>query len=242
MEDLQEHNPPLVNIPNSQRLDSIDQFRGFAIMLMVLVNYLAGVKRVPAWLKHAPDVGLTITDLVAPLFIFAIGLTYGRSWRQRSAWDGKLKAAQHFFTRFMALVGIGAILSTGEIWLEIDGTTVNWGVLQAIGTAGIVTLFVIGLPAGWRAPIGLGLLAGYQYLLDSFWLINVLQSPHGGLPGSLGWTGLMISGYGIGGCVPRPCQTGGLFDHDSARAGIRPVNRHTVSGQQEPGLIILCAD
>jgi predicted acyltransferase len=198
MEALQEHNPPLVNILNSQRLDSIDQFRGFAIMLMVLVNYLAGVERIPAWLKHAPDVGLTVADLVAPLFIFAIGLTYGRSWRQRSARNGKLKAAQHFFTRFMALMGIGTILSAGEIWLEIDGTTVNWGVLQTIGTAGMVTLFVISLPAGWRATVGLGLLAGYQHLLDSFWLTNILHSPHGGLPGSLSWAGMMILATALG--------------------------------------------
>jgi len=29
------------------RLDSIDQFRGFAIILMVAANYLAGVKNIP---------------------------------------------------------------------------------------------------------------------------------------------------------------------------------------------------
>ncbi len=48
------------DIPKT-RLRSIDAFRGFAIVTMVLANYLAGVEWIPAWLKHAPDVGLTVT-------------------------------------------------------------------------------------------------------------------------------------------------------------------------------------
>ena len=49
------------------RLDSIDQFRGFAILLMVLANYLSRIQSVPAWLKNAPLVaGLTVVDLIAP--------------------------------------------------------------------------------------------------------------------------------------------------------------------------------
>ena len=61
------------------RFDAVDQFRGLAIVLMVLANYLAGVDIVPAWLRHAPDIGLTVIDLIAPFFIFAIGITYGIS-------------------------------------------------------------------------------------------------------------------------------------------------------------------
>jgi predicted acyltransferase len=178
--------------PPFSRLVSVDQFRGLSILLMVLANYLAGIEIIPAWLKHAPDIGLTVIDLIAPFFIFAIGLTYGLSWNRRLTNHGAWKAYQHFFTRFMAIAGIGAILSAGEIWLKIDGTTINWGVLQAIGVAGIFTLAVIQLPTAWRAVIGLSLLTGYQILLNAFWLNEVLQSPHGGLPGSVSWGGMMI--------------------------------------------------
>jgi predicted acyltransferase len=177
---------------SSSRLLSIDQFRGLSILLMVLANYLAGVNIIPTWLKHAPDIGLTVIDLIAPFFIFAIGLTYGLSWNRRAANHGIWKAYQHFFTRFMAIAGIGAILSAGEIWLKVDGTTINWGVLQAIGVAGILTLTVIRLPTVWRAVIGCCLLASYQFLLNAFWLNVVLQSPHGGLLGSISWGGMMI--------------------------------------------------
>jgi predicted acyltransferase len=177
---------------SSTRLVSIDQFRGLSILLMVLANYLAGIQIIPTWLKHAPDIGLTVIDLIAPFFIFAIGLTYGLSWNRRMVNHGAWKAYQHFFTRFMAIAGIGAILSSGEIWLKIDGSTINWGVLQAIGVAGILTLTVIRLPTPWRAVFGLCMLAGYQILLNTFWLSEVLQSPHGGLLGSISWGGMMI--------------------------------------------------
>ncbi len=174
------------------RISSIDQFRGFAIVTMVLANYMGGVALIPGWLKHAPDVGLTVIDLIAPFFIFAIGLTYGLSWNRRAAHQGLAKTSQHFITRFTAIIGIGAVLSAGEIWLQIDGTTVNWGVLQAIGVAGVLTLLVIGLSTRWRLLIGLAILAIYQYMLDTSWLTTVLHSPHGGLPGSISWGGMMI--------------------------------------------------
>ena len=128
---------------NENRLDSIDAFRGLAIAGMVIANFIAGVEWVPAWLKHAPDAGFTIIDLVAPMFVFAIGLTYVPSAKRRLAREGAWKMTQHFVTRFFAILGIGALLSAGEIALEVDGQTINWGVLQAIGVAGLVTLTFI---------------------------------------------------------------------------------------------------
>ena len=148
----------------SPRLAAIDQYRGFAILGMVLANYLAGVSWIPAWLKHAPDVGLTVIDLIAPFFIFSIGLTYALSFRRRAGRDGWPAAARHFILRYLAVLGIGALLSAGQIALNIDTNGVNWGVLQAIGVAGLLTLAVIRLPLWGRAAAGLGLLAGDETL------------------------------------------------------------------------------
>jgi predicted acyltransferase len=171
------------------RLAAIDQFRGFAILAMVVADYLAGVQTAPAWLKHAPDTGLTIVDLVAPLFIFAIGLTFPPSARRRSIRGGWKRTAEHFVRRYLVLIGIGALMSALSSWY---GAVSTWGVLQAIGVAGLLTLPFIALPPGWRLGIGLGLLSLYQFLLDRFWLQPVLLSPHGGLPGSLGWGSMLI--------------------------------------------------
>jgi predicted acyltransferase len=182
---------------SAERLEAIDHFRGFAIVTMVLANYLAGIRWIPNWLKHAPDIGLTVIDLVAPFFIFAIGLTYNLSFQRRLNRFGPKATYQHFFTRFMALVGLGAIFSTGEIWFGQNPGGVNWGVLQAIGVAGLITLPLLKIPTTWRVTAGLVLLGGYQLLLDRFWLSTVLHSPHGGLGGSLGWAAMMILATGL---------------------------------------------
>ncbi len=57
---------------HAPRSAALDQFRGLAIALMVPANYLEHIAIVPAWLKHAPDIGFTVIDLIAPMFIFAL--------------------------------------------------------------------------------------------------------------------------------------------------------------------------
>jgi predicted acyltransferase len=179
-------------MPPAQRRDAIDQFRGFAILLMVLADYLSDISRVPGWLKHAADVGFTVIDLIAPLFVFAIGLTYGLSFRRRLARDGARKAYEHVIVRNLALIGLGFLMTLGGNLTGVYASTVNWGLLQALGAAGLLTLPFTRLPFAWRAAVGLGLLAAYQALLNCCWLDLVRSAPHNGPWGSLGWTSLLI--------------------------------------------------
>lgn len=174
------------------RIEAIDQFRGFSILLMILANYMNNVNLIPAWLKHADDVGYPVIDLVAPLFIFAIGLTYGFSFRKRITRDGAWKTYQHFLTRYLALLGIGYLIAL--VW-ELSGIqppSVNWGLLQALGAAGLIALPLIRLSPTWRGVVGLGMLAVYQFLLDRFWLQEVLIAPHNGPWGALSWGAMLI--------------------------------------------------
>jgi predicted acyltransferase len=175
-----------------QRLEAIDQFRGFAILLMVLADYLAVPQTVPAWLRHAHDIGFTVIDLIAPLFIFAIGLTYGLSFRRRLARSGGWQTAVDFVRRYCALIGIGFLLTLGGDLTGVYPSTVNWGLLQAIGVAGLLTLLVIGLRWPGRLAAGLALLAVYQLLLDRFWLQNVLDAIHGGPWAAFAWGSMLI--------------------------------------------------
>lgn len=176
----------------AERNTAIDQFRGLAILMMVLANFLAGVRWIPAWLKHAPDIGLTVIDLIAPMFIFAIGLTFYPSFQRRFSLYGAKPTYLHFIRRFLSILGIGAILSAGERAFGISTQSADWGVLQAIGIAGLVTLIFIRMPLKWRLMIGILILAGYQILLDRYWLEQVLGSPHGGISGSISWSGMLI--------------------------------------------------
>jgi predicted acyltransferase len=165
------------------RSAAIDQYRGFAILLMVLVDYLSHIQRVPAWLKHAPGFGLTVADLIAPLFIFAIGLTYRPSFQKRLLREGRWQTALHFIGRDLALIGIGMLTPWGY----------SWGLFQTIGAAGLLTLPLIWLPWLVRLIAGITLLGGYQVLSDRFWWGRVTAtSSWCEVEGTLGWAAMLL--------------------------------------------------
>jgi predicted acyltransferase len=184
--------------PAISRISSIDQFRGFAILLMVLANYFNNISTIPAWLKHAPDIGYTIIDLVAPLFVFAIGLTYGMSFRRRYARNGAWRAYNHFFSRNLALIGIGFLITLGGVLTSNYPPDTNWGLLQALGAAGLIALPFIQINARYRWIIGLIILVGYQLLLDQYWLDQVINAVHNGPQGALSWGAMLIIATSLG--------------------------------------------
>ncbi|MDR1734847.1 MAG: DUF1624 domain-containing protein [Oscillospiraceae bacterium] len=168
---------------------AIDRYRGLAVLAMVIVNDLANTQGLPAFLKHAPDIGYTLADAVAPMFIFAIGLTYGMSFRRKKESSGTYAACLSTARRYLAILGLGALFSAGGAAVG-EGTA--WGVLQSIGVAGLLTLVIISLRPWLRLAVGLLLLGGYQYLLDWKLLDSVLGASHGGIFGSIAWGAMLI--------------------------------------------------
>ena len=166
------------------RLDEIDIFRGFAILLMVLADYLSRIQRVPPWLKHATGgVGITVVDLIGAMFILAIGLTFRPSWQRRLEQDGLAKTRLHFIRRSLALIGIGFLTPPGF----------SWGLLQAIGGACLITLLVIQLPTMTRLAAGGILLTGSQIITDQVFLYRVTgTSSWCEIEGTLGWGAMLI--------------------------------------------------
>ncbi|NPD87750.1 MAG: DUF1624 domain-containing protein [Asgard group archaeon] len=189
---------------NKKRFLSIDLFRGLAIVGMVFVNILTEFDNTPSWSKHAVDYGLTYVDLIAPFFIFAISLTYKMSFDSTLKREGYVKTYTKFVTRYGALVGFGFI-GTLSIFTN-EGIKFSWGVLQAIGYAGIFTLFFILLPRIVRFVIGIGTLVGYQFILNisvevegammTLADLNLLDE-HGGVIGGIGYAALMLTGTAI---------------------------------------------
>lgn len=171
-----------------QRNLAIDRLRGVLVMTMVTGDYIAGINWIPNTLKHAPDIGFTIADIVAPVFVFVMGLNFGSSFSRRAA-ENQPAAYRYFVTRFLSLLGLGAILTGGA---TLVNQSTGWGVLESLGIAGLITLAVIKLPTWLRVTIGFALLGFYQYFLDASMLQNVLHSGHGGFFGSLSWSALLI--------------------------------------------------
>ncbi|NHJ47271.1 MAG: DUF1624 domain-containing protein [Asgard group archaeon] len=177
---------------------SIDVFRGLTLLAMIFVNSLGNYTTTPAWSKHAIDFGLTYVDLVAPFFIFAIGLTYKMTFDRYVKTEGLFKAYLRVLRRYAAFLGFGFL---GSISFSPDGINFGWGVLQAIGLAGIFTMFFIQLPRIYRFLLGFIFLEVYQFIISlSLNLDGILVSisnlgfgdDHGGFIGGFGFGAMML--------------------------------------------------
>jgi len=218
--------------PRGPRILAIDRYRGALVWLMVAGNYLGGVAAVPDLVKHTPDIGLSLADIVAPCFVFAMGLNYGTSFARRRMRDGLGAAYRHFLLRYLALVGIGAILSAGGT--VVAGEPSTWGVLQALGEAGLIALLVIRLGPWLRLAAGAVLLVAYQLLLDHGGLAGVLGTVQGGFLGGLSWGALLILATAVADLWRRSTWTLAVVSGAIALAAalsllIVPVSKNRVS-------------
>ena len=62
----------MYNQLTTQRIRSIDTFRGITILVMIFVNDVAGVSGIPAWMKHMPADAdaMTFVDIVSTFGIY----------------------------------------------------------------------------------------------------------------------------------------------------------------------------
>src|SRR5580658_3849331 len=70
---------------STQRIASIDIFRGLTMVVMIFVNDLASVRGLPWWTHHmkANVDAMTYVDMVFPFFLFIVGLSLPLAIRQR---------------------------------------------------------------------------------------------------------------------------------------------------------------
>ena len=98
--------------PQSNRLISLDMFRGFTIALMILVNNPGSWSHVYAPLLHAKWHGWTPTDLVFPFFLFIVGVAISLSLTKRiERGDEKSQLMIKIIRRTLIIFAIGLFLS-----------------------------------------------------------------------------------------------------------------------------------
>ena len=152
----------------TDRLVSLDAFRGLTIAFMVLVNN-PGTWLAVYWpLEHAHWHGWTPTDLVFPAFLFIVGTALYFS-RRTSAADALRRSA--------ALFGLGLLMAA---YPYFDLATLRIpGVLQRIAICYLAAWAVRRV----TGPAGQALVAAFLLLLD--WVLMTRVSVPGGLAPNL---------------------------------------------------------
>ncbi len=114
---------------NSQtkRIMSIDRFRGFCVFCMLIFQFLKNFPVLGVLSRlanHSLDEGIvilpgmTIADIIAPAFIFAIGLTFALSFNKWQKIKGTKYAIIHYLERALAIIGVGTFLALCNKFLD----------------------------------------------------------------------------------------------------------------------------
>jgi heparan-alpha-glucosaminide N-acetyltransferase len=105
------------NTLKNQRIVSIDAFRGFTFLIMIIVNELAGVAGISPWLKHMPASAdaMSFPDIVFPAFLFIVGMSipFGINHRIKKG-ESLLHLNLHILLRTLALVVMGFFMVNAE--------------------------------------------------------------------------------------------------------------------------------
>jgi predicted acyltransferase len=171
------------------RMASLDQFRGFAIFGMILVNYLGYFEIIPETMKH-PRYGMTFANAIAPFFLFAVGMGFYLSLTKNIAKLGKQKTFIAAIKRYAILIIIGIVVYGPDPVCDM------WDALVDIGFAGLLTLPFI-LSKRWvRFSLAIVYLIIYQCLFEftGYGEWTMQKSIDGGPLGIISWASILFFG------------------------------------------------
>lgn len=124
----------------SERILSLDIFRGLTVILMILVNNPGSWSNIYAPFKHADWHGCTPTDLVFPFFLFIVGVSISFSMSKVKNDPFKRPIAMRkALWRGAKLIGIGLFLGLFPFFnfaeMRIPGVLQRIGIIFMITTA-----------------------------------------------------------------------------------------------------------
>lgn len=186
------------------RIHSLDQFRGYTVAGMFVVNFVGGYAAVPPILKHH-NTYCSYADVIMPQFFFAVGFALRLVILKELERSGRRQASIRGLKRGFALVLFGCL------FYELDGNFKTWESLGELGWSGffeqgfrrspLQALTHIGVTTLWVLPvIALSGRTRAWYLIASgllhlglsrwFWYetLHEWRVIDGGLLGFLSWT------------------------------------------------------
>jgi predicted acyltransferase len=206
---------------SNQRLRSLDQFRGYSVAAMFVVNFLLGLAITPHWLRHN-NTHFSYADSIMPSFIFACGFAYRMTvWKRIAAGGGQ---QWRYVTRGLGLILLSMMLyglnTEVASWGQIDSSDYRrmiaeflkanlWEVLAIIGAVQVLTFPIVSTSTRACVIAFFGLGAIHAALCWSFNYDFVYGRPNwmdaafggggkrawdGGLFGLLAWSQIMVAG------------------------------------------------
>jgi len=181
----------------------MDQFRGYTVAGMFVVNFLSGLQATPALLIHH-NTYFSYADSIFPGFLFAVGFSYRLTALRRIPRDGTRRAFGHYFQRAMALVLVSIVMygfGTGfSDWQRLDAHAVRhffavmfkanlWEVLAIIGVTQIFIFPVIAASMTTRVLAMTVCLAAHVVLSYAF-NFDMVYGRSNGIDALLGTTGI----------------------------------------------------
>ncbi len=193
-----------------RRIVSLDQFRGYTVAGMFLVNFLGGFEACPAILKHHHDY-CSYADTIMPHFLFAVGFAFRLTFERRVQRDGARAAYGRVVRRLLGLMLVSIVIySPGAV-------AGSWDELRRIGVAALAeplkrnwfqTLMHIAVTSLWILPVirssarvrilfaaaSAVLHLGLSYWFNFHWVNSSPNGIDGGPLGFLTWTIPAITG------------------------------------------------
>src|SRR5262245_7377443 len=112
------------------RIVSMDQFRGYTVAGMFLVNFVGGLAAFPEVLKHHNGHPyFSYADTIMPSFLFAAGFSYRLTTLRRTEAQGAARMYGHVLVRSLALILISLVMYASE---DIDQLE-SWSQMTAEG-------------------------------------------------------------------------------------------------------------
>lgn len=181
----------------NQRLLSLDAFRGFIILTMIWVNYIAGMPGIPYWLEHAgPQAdGITLPDLVFPGFLFIVGMAIPLSL-QRAI--GRVDAALlgRLLWRAASLMVAGVVLANLYRY-DADAALLPRAWYTLLFYVAMILLWRHSEGRSWTFWLGAALMAflllAFRGTLNAEFSSPYLQHTWWGILGMIGWAYLVCS-------------------------------------------------
>lgn len=138
------------------RLVSLDQFRGYTVLGMLVVNFLGGYAAAPAILKHHNNY-CSYADTIMPHFLYLVGFSFRLTYLRRSARFGAGAAVSHALSRNFALILLGLVLyhldNSYKTWEALTSKPIRVLIFEAFQRDPFQTLVHIGIASLWCLPV-----------------------------------------------------------------------------------------